>query len=591
MNDEKAVSTGLIGVVSEDPGQVNRKLSRIKALLGIIDKDFSILTGDFFAFCFFPATAEAVSFPVSLTLGSLLSDDLKAFSAHGLKIAFDSERSFTLTTDPVGMLNLYRIVVDDILLLSTSSLLLAAIVPALEFDERGWMDFLTIGYLSGSRTFYQGMDVLPGGVEISFANGNLPNGNERIYWQTPRERISGRQAITALKESSLAAAEAVSSFSHSCCDLTGGYDSRGIFAMFLGSGHSFDTVVNGISGSGDVVVAEEIAQAFAIPLHHNDTTRIFPPDRYDEVVKIIELTDGEIDVGEYYLPATVHQRTLALGMTTVNGSGGELFRGYWWEGQAREEYGDNKINLDFLVSRILVPGQDFSIYRIPRREIELALAHQLRQIVDAADFDGGALRQIDWLYLRLRMSRWAARFYSSTVKIIPCFSPYLFAPLLEIAFSVESHEKMKNRFFIEWLKEMNPKLARLPLESGRPAIPFSLQNMFLFRRMPKKFAGKVAGKLFRILTSRVQLPGGGAGEGPSPFIETVLNHYGANEFFSRGEMVTGALYDEGRLEKLAVSRIGELEKSIPGGQLSRLFTLEVTMRHLLDLRKKIAEFS
>jgi hypothetical protein len=93
------------------------------------------------------------------------------------------------------------------------------------------------------------------------------------------------------------------------------------------------------------------------------------------------------------------------------------------------------------------------------------------------------------------------------------------------------------------------------------------------------------------LTSRVQLPGGGAGEGPSPFIETVSNHYGANEFFSRGEMVTGDLFDEGSMEKMAVSRIGELEKSIPGGQLSRLFTLEVTMRHLLDLRKKIAEFS
>jgi len=577
--------TGFVGVASLDRARLKQHGERINSLVQGREDRIALVRGDCFLFYLFPSGPLAHEhFPISIDLGGYGSGADDPYPEQGVSLRFASLNSCSIVTDPVGMLNVYRCTIGEVLLLSTSSLLLATLIPELTFDRQGWLDFITTGYLTGHRTYYRNVEVVDGGMELRISPDVLPQGKEHKWWYLKEKKSSERIALENLKERSRVLVDTLARDYRPCCDLTGGFDSRGILAMFLDGRHIFESVVNGFPGTPDVVLAKRIAAAFDIPLRFNNTAEFDIPSRFDDLVRNLMLTDGEIDICEYYIPAAVHMITRSRNMATVNGTGGELFRGYWWEGQRGTRCGNRRINLDFLVQRILLPDLNFTVFASSRSDIKNQLTDQLCRIADTADCDRGALATIDWLYLRLRMSRWAARFFSSTIKILPCFSPFLFTPILEIAFSVPSFVKKRNRFYMKWLQLMNPQLAQLPLESGRPAVPLSLTTLPLFYGVPVKLAQKA---IHRILPDLRQKDPGRR-HPVECLADTVFDNWEVESFFAPEQMITGDIFDRNMLEWFSGMSRKQVVSALPPGQLSRMLTLETTMRYLEEMRKNLS---
>ena len=95
------------------------------------------------------------------------------------------------------------------------------------------------------------------------------------------------------------------------------------------AGLKFETTVSGAPTSPDVVVAQGLAGITGQP-HH--PVAVNPQISFAQLQKALAVTDGEIDLVEYgrnVLP--VHERTARQYDISLNGSFGEIARGYWWE--------------------------------------------------------------------------------------------------------------------------------------------------------------------------------------------------------------------------------------------------------------------
>jgi len=95
-------------------------------------------------------------------------------------------------------------------------------------------------------------------MQVLVSPATLPQGRISPWWELPKTELDEQAALTALKQQAKFAATAISKKNIPCCDLTGGYDSRGILAMFLDSRHGVKTVVNGPEGIADVEVAKKV---------------------------------------------------------------------------------------------------------------------------------------------------------------------------------------------------------------------------------------------------------------------------------------------------------------------------------------------
>ena len=384
--------------------------------------------------------------------------------------------------------------------LASSSLLLASLETA-PLDPLSCEEFLRTGIVYEDRSFFRDVRKLAPASVYCLANDKLSA--PQRYWQFSQlkpESLKGGQAVEAFSASITAAARRVGqTFPRIISDLTGGYDSRALTAALMTAGVPFETTVSGAQTAPDVVIARGLAEITGQP-HH--PVEVNPKISFAQIQQALALTDGEADIVEYarnVLP--VHAGTAQQYDISLNGSFGEVARGYWWE--LLLPHTGAHVPLDarqVAAARYVVDPGSPQLFAAP-----VDLVAHFAGVIERANAglqDWPNTAQMDHAYLQLRMQRWQGRMATSTDQIRPCLSPLMFRPVLETMLQTEQRLRQRSLLVRRMLKRLQPKLAAYPLEHGYPAEPFGLGNAHRFAPLLTSYGRKVWDKGWRVVGVR-----------------------------------------------------------------------------------------
>ncbi len=484
-----------------------------------------------------------------------------------------------LATDAIGRLHVYRTEVDGCLVVGTSALVLATLRQA-AFDPQGLWEFVGTGSVFETRSLFADVEKLDRGTVFTFRAGRLVH---HARWFDPAQWLYDRGKpegdVRALCERLVAAVGAtLRAHDRPVIDVTGGFDSRAILGAALRSGASFATVVNGSDSDPDVVSANRIAKVFGLDHRQQRPGTDYGRISFDRIRAALALTDGEFDAVEYAGVMEIQETLAQRGGVTVNGSAGELCRGYWWD-LAFPHVGQ-RAPLDPLRAARRFAQDDWADELLDRRP-EGRLVDSFREVTTRAVASLGGLpntAHADHLYLTMRMQRWAGRLASATNRIWPCATPFLFREPMTVAIASPIGMRRGNRMTRLVIEALDPKLAALPMAGGYPASPIRLGNVLQFAPLASEFATKALRRIRRKLIGAPSSrpgPSAAAELWRDPRIEASLDP---------ASMLTASLYRAPVLsEFLNRSRregFAEVRK------VGRILTIELVARTLRNCRAK-----
>jgi asparagine synthetase B (glutamine-hydrolysing) len=479
-----------------------------------------------------------------------------------------------IITDPLGTLHIYTVQSGSATILCTSSLTLAYLAQP-EWDPVGCRQFLATGTIFESRTLFAGIEKLVPATVYTFSSGTTPARN--TYWRLSDVLYDRAPRPTDVADLAAALQQALKTvrlnFSHPAMDLTGGFDSRAILGAALQAGASFETVVNGAANNPDVVAAQRIAREFHLTHHHNPRVPPTEEEWENHVSEALALCDGEYDATLYAPVFATHTRLAKNFDASINGSNGEVAKGYWWE---------------LLVPHTGKPGH-FDAAMVARRrfvadgECSGLLAAKFDE--DLGELFAGIIRRasagletypntalMDNVYLRLRMQRWQGRIASATSRIWPCVSPFCFRGPMEAALAAPPSVRWNNRMSRRLLELQNPKLAALPLAEGYPALPWRLSNAHRFGPLYAEMSRALIRRAF--LTAG--LPSPFAGKAPAQSGNSFWDHRLVGDLLEGQAMKTSHLYNREKLD--GVFRDSRSGSALATSRASRILTLEMLAR-------------
>ena len=459
--------------------------------------------------------------------------------------------------------------------LSSSSLMLAALGD-FRLDPVGCQEFLYTGIIYEDRTIYEEIKKLgPAGV-FRFAEGVLKS--QQRYWRITDvafESLDDKNAVRALKEKLVHSAEKVGRiFSNPVCDLTGGYDSRAVAAAFLMAGVKFSTTVSGPEDSPDVSVSRGLAQELGVPHLYLEPREQLS---FEEVKNGLAFTDGEYDIVGYNRVLKIHRALSERFDISINGSFGEVARGYWWELLFPRAGAPLKLDAQRL-ARLRYAAEAFDSLLFPQ-DIRLSLISHFAGIIERTNAGLGQLpntSQMDHAYLMMRMQRWQGRIASSTNQIWPCLSLFMFRSVLETILMIKANLRRRGLLIRRMLAEFQPRLGNFPLEHGFPALPVTWKNCYRFWPILRYYRK-------RIIAKAVQKAGGTWASSPSspnqlPPRLKLWQEEEVRELLDSKKMRMGSLADKKALDNfLSHSKEQDFQFN---EQWTRMLTLEYTLRVL-----------
>lgn len=398
--------------------------------------------------------------------------------------------SVVVITDPMGSLHTYLRRDGASVWISTSSI---ALSDAQTLDPLGLAEYLAMGIIYEDRSLWRGVRKLaPGTVTV------VQEGKEstRVYWglvDAFSSRLSLKDASEAMMNQLVVALKQLSAqFPRGVSDLTGGYDSRLLLCAILEAGLDLEYTVAGSPDSADVHTAQSIAGQLGLTLNTIENVPAVSVARFQQA---IALSDGEYNAFDYARILESQGPMAQRFDMSLNGSYGEVARGYWWE--LLWPHIDKVRPLDAgMVARKRFAAQPF-VNLFKEQPFDSLVVHMGGVIQRTAepfqDFPLGS--QMDAVYLSMRMQRWQGRIASNTNQIWPSLSPLGFtsvlSPILAAVPSARFRSRMPRHIFSKW----NPLLAAIPLEHGYPPAEATLRNLHQFAPLLGLYYGKAAKKI------------------------------------------------------------------------------------------------
>jgi hypothetical protein len=255
---------------------------------------------------------------------------------------------------------------------------------------------------------------------------------------------------------------------------------------------------------------------------------------------------------------------------SVNGSGGEICKGYWWEllfpfTGSRGHFDERRVaagRFAFAPLGAELLARDYGDGIVDH------FAGVIRRVnADFADLPNTA--KMDNVYLTLRMQRWQGRIASSTMRVWPCVSPFTMRAPMEMALSAPPSQRIRHRMSRRLIEHFDPELAMLPLAQGYPALPLRPDTLKHFWPLAAELGRKLGGKLRTSVRGSVP-------DGASEIHFLTEGEEEVQEMLQPKAMVTGNLYDETRLKDFLVRASGTSFGE--STQLARVLTLEMAGR-------------
>ncbi|MFO1197187.1 MAG: hypothetical protein U1E86_09470 [Burkholderiaceae bacterium] len=247
------------------------------------------------------------------------------------------------------------------------------------------------------------------------------------------------------------------------CALSGGFDSRLLFAAMRAAGTTPELHVYGHEGDEDVGVASTVARALGVPLHHVDKralARTLAPLDARTLIERIRFfdgipTDGVFDRGE---DRDTRLRQSAGGAIALNGGGGEVMRNFF-----------------YLADRAYTVGQVVQTFygnhdpAVTRRAADLtSYADALAESISAQIGHGGILArdEVEAVYPLFRARFWTSRNNTLAARCGHFLTPLLDPPLVRLALALPLAWKDYGRFEGRLIAALDPALGALPLSYG-----------------------------------------------------------------------------------------------------------------------------
>jgi asparagine synthase (glutamine-hydrolysing) len=480
-------------------------------------------------------------------------------------------------TDRGGALHVYRTRVGASLVLSTSSLVLAALSGA-ELDPVAAREFLGTGSVFEERSLFAGVEKLEAATVYRFRGSELVSRSrwfeiERLFYDAASRRGDVPSIADGLGQ---AMRTVLSAFARPLFDLTGGYDTRNVLGTALRIGARPPTLVVGPPDHPDVIAANRIGRELGLDHRHCVPGRDYPMPSFPDLERAARLSDGECNVLDYVHVAAVQFHTAGEHDVNVNGSYGELCRGYWWD-PLLPRLGARGAFDDHLFARRRFAADSWAD-RMTQGRFQDSLEDHFAGVIARANrqlekFPNTA--NADNAYFSLRMQRWGGRIASSTLRIRPIASPFFFLGAMEAALSAPPWRRFGGRMAQGLAEHLNPQLAGLPMAGGYPALPVRLGTLHRFAPLGKELLDRAWGRILRKVGRRFASEAGA----PKPMpVWDVRSLPEVPDLLRPEALLTRDLYDDAALRAFVESARAGPE--VPKLNLGCILTLELAMRSL-----------
>ena len=402
-------------------------------------------------------------------------------------------RCVHVVTDRCGSLHMFfRPLANGYAVSSSSAVLALCAKPTL--DPVAVHEFVATGIIYEDRSLWADVKKIAPASVVTFDSRGM---HSERYWDFSEVRTETLGLEDAADEIHRGLVGVLKSFPMGSqplvSDLTGGYDSRLLLAGLLDAERPFKTTVSGGDGHPDVVVAGRIADDFGFRHQHIVSQTVPSPEEFDSALR---MSDGEYDAFDYSRILHVHRLLSADHCMSLNGSFGELARGYWWELLWPQLAQHKPLDSELVARRrFAAGGYDRSVFS-PAAQLDLRV-HMTevvrRSIEPIRSFPNTS--QMDCVYYTLRMQRWQGRIASSTNQLWPAFSPTGFAQILDPILAAKAGARFRSLLVRKVLARFSPGLSRIPLEHGYPPMPATPLNLWRFSPLIGHYAGKVLSRL------------------------------------------------------------------------------------------------
>lgn len=489
-----------------------------------------------------------------------------------LLIVDQRTRQVHVITDRCGSLHIYWRQLADGVAVCTSSAVLAKLGDA-QLDPVGVHEFIATGILYENRSLWQGIRKIGPATVLTL---DAAGAKQQRYWDftaVEPERLNLEQAAEQTHHGLVEVLKALPDTGEPLIsDLTGGYDSRLLLTGLLAAQRPFHTTVSGNANHPDVTVAARIAAELNLQ-HQNISAPPLPTaEEFDAAVR---MTDGEFDAFDFARILHIHRRLAAGHGMSLNGSFGELARGYWWELLWPKLASRQPLDVAMVAKkRFAAIGYDRNIFA-PAARLDLA-AHMTevagRAIAPIAGYPNTT--QMDCVYYSLRMQRWQGRIASSTNQLWPAFSPIGFNQVLDPILAAQADTRFRSLLARRLFQRFAPPLARILLEHGYPPVPASLFNLWRFSPLLGHYGGKVINKV----AAKLGMARKPAAPTARPDDSALMRETGIAEWQNSPLILETGLFDEQALRNLLDNN--SLTKGPRAEQWRRLMTLEALLKQL-----------
>lgn len=505
------------------------------------------------------------------TIGALaLAKELDGTFA--LAIGDANKQTVIIITDPRGSLHVYAREDSDGTAICTSSMALSANG---QLDPVGAYEFVTTGIIYEDRSVWAGIRKLPPASISTITAGKCTTSYYWDFRDALAESMTLEQAAESLASNLSMALKAVGArYQPVMADLTGGYDSRLLLLGLLESGIQFDNTVAGTNDAPDVITAKQIAQRLDLKLIPVEEQANFNIDDFHQA---LSLSDGEYNAFDAARIMRNQAPFTANHGASLNGSFGEVARGYWWELLWPHLGKKAPLNAEMLARKRFgaVPYND--IFKAPPAA---TLATHLSAVVSRVVTPFSDLpqaSQMDYVYLTMRMQRWQGRIASNTNQIWPAMAPLGFTSVLTPMLAAQPSSRLRSLLPRYLFATRHEELANIPLEHGYPPTVARINNIHRFAPVYSHYQHKVLQKIVSKTRQKASI------KAPEPSVKDRyqrLFEQGLDKLLAAPRLLDSPLFDE-------LTTCALLNPSVPLSgykleQWERLITLECTLKSMFE---------
>ncbi len=505
--------------------------------------------------------------------GPLLDAHLDDVEGQFAMLRHDAEaNTVTLASDPFGMFAVFVTERDGLSYIATSALALAR---HLHFaaSRLGLHTFLLAGYHCGTRTSWDGIERVGGGIQIDFG---LDGPRRSTYWRAQVDHTVRRLGVAASVDRCLEpAVEAVrtAGTGHDVlwCDLTGGYDTRILALLARKAGLSFITSTNGKEGEEDVCLAQRIAQTAGW-----EWSRLWLPQHWEQILpsrfpEAVGWGDAALDAQQLAGVLWGHELKAKRAHGLLNGGGGEHYWSYAWQHEYGRSGRSGRTNLDSWVRTRMLRAVSVRVFaQDPRPEVVADLRARMEPVIEPY-LDEPRAVQADALYMHKSTGHFGA-FASAEAARIDVLLPFYTRASFTAAFSTNPRYRFGHRFYRRLIDRLDPRIAAIPTAKGGPAQPPRLDNLTAFAPYYARLGVKGLDKAAQRLLGKSFRRPPGLDDDAAKVRAAVVAYVGSDVDSWRSL----AVYDPARLaEMLAAASRPDFRDSV---LLSRIITAELSLR-------------